>query len=1070
LGRVAVHNGDEVNPLTGSGQRLLAVLVAAGPEGITAEKIAEEIWATRQPDPWRPALRMAVARLRKQLPEHWDIVSASGSYRLVEGTGFVDAWRLQEIAARRVDIDDADIEWILAGPPFDDVDSLEVVSSSAQSLQILQVSVIERFCHQQPKTVSPAASGALASLLRDHPYNDRLAIIVGNALAHAGRRAEALLAIRSFSEIFTAEYGYVPDPIEAFMASEGDVPVTDEPVTEAAPAPRPRPIARVLSALLETPLVGRRNELACLSSTRGALVTGVSGVGKSRLLAELIVQSAEAETTFVIGEELLELPLAAFAVALPEIRESLITDQVGTGNNDSDIERSAATRAWPVVLAHLESRSKLRSQRVVVDDAHLLDTASLGLLRLLIRSTTDADITFVVCGRSDHDGADWVDLLRDAERVGLDPLELDGLKVNDLELLLGREFPDANYRARRGLAVDLHDVSGGLPAIALPLIAAVDPKALTLPDDVIEPSTITTISGDKPERFGEVLAAAAVLGHQFSIGALISLTELDETTIFRSLDVLWSGGLIVETEDPDQVRFRHALIRRSVLAGIPRFRSGQLHRRAGELTDDPHERANHQVAAGMLVPAATQAESLRRSAELYAGRRQWRKVSAQIRRIAAIGDEHLDFESLTLWSTALDRSGADGSDVRRDAFDRAVALNRWDAALDAALSGLPAAEKPDGDLARIAMLEEVPAERLERHRHFDLAYNLGRQHVLAGNTGEVKQYADRAAALARDDQQVGLSHLLQWNATRHFGPSAHEIPPGVAERGSLDIRTRVVQINAINLAERGDFVGSRWESDRFLELALEFGDPLRIWHANAMQSMFRLDNCEFEQVEGEIAKNLRFAELHDIQQGIPNYVGSRVILFDFQDRLADLSESLEPFRGTLAQMVIGRAALVLADGATKPDFEPSDPDTAAEIRSLLAVIHEHPGSTLSLLSVLLLSRYIPGAAPEFVEPTRALLEPFEDRPILAGFGAASFGPTTRYVAQLAADSDERQKLITQSIDAADLHGPLLWRIRCRLDHAELGHADSLEEAVDLARGTEMADVVARFAARISSDL
>ena len=279
-----------------------------------------------------------------------------------------------------------------------------------------------------------------------------------------------------------------------------------------------------------------------------------------------------------------------------------------------------------------------------------------------------------------------------------------------------------------------------------------------------------------------------------------------------------------------------------------------------------------------------------------------------------------------------------------------------------------------------------------------------------------------------------------------------------------------MQINAINLAERGDFVGSRWESDRFLELALEFGDPLRIWHADAMQSMFRLDNCQFEEVEGEIAKNLRFAELHDIQQGIPNYVGSRVILFDFQDRLAELAESLEPFRGTLAQMVIGRAALVLVDGATKVDFEPSHPETAAEIRSLLAVIHEHPGSTLSLLSILLLSRYIPEAAPEFVAPTRSLLEPFEDRPILAGFGAASFGPTTRYVAQLTADSDERHKLITKSIDAADLHGPLLWRIRCRLDHAELGHADSLEEAVELARGTEMADVVARFAARTSADL
>ena len=101
FGRVAVHHAEhDSTRLTGSGQKLLAVLVAVGVEGASAERIAEALWGDRQPNPWRPALRMAIARLRKQLPIGWDVAASTGSYRLDTADGWVDACGSSRLSKR----------------------------------------------------------------------------------------------------------------------------------------------------------------------------------------------------------------------------------------------------------------------------------------------------------------------------------------------------------------------------------------------------------------------------------------------------------------------------------------------------------------------------------------------------------------------------------------------------------------------------------------------------------------------------------------------------------------------------------------------------------------------------------------------------------------------------------------------------------------------------------------------------------------------------------------------------------------------------------------------------------
>lgn len=1057
LGRVAVHHGDgETHRLTGSGQRLLAVLVAAGRDGATSERIAEEIWGDAQPDPWRPALRMAVARLRKQLPDGWDIVADGGFYRITTAEGWIDAWRLEVVAASDEPIDEGDLTWMLAGRPFGDIDLLEMVGASTQNLQILQLTIAERFCGQEPATMAMATCSALTAMLRDHPYNDGLALAVSVAMAGCGWRTEALLALTSFAETYADEIGAVPADIAAFLSSGGYEGV-DQRSSAALLAPERVPeLAKELRHLVESPLLGRTAELdAIQSSSSGVLIAGARGSGKSRLLAEVILADASAETTYIVGDDQLDLPLGPFAFALPSLRDELLA-QVEDDAIGADDLTSAATRAWRIVLAHLEDKSSKKRQRLIVDDAHLLDAASLGLLRLLIRSNLSTQITLVVSGRNDVDDAQWIGLMRDAGRAGLELIELGGLELAELDLMVLQQFPEATLQARHGLAIEVQDASGGLPAVAVPLIEAADRESLALPEQLVGGSALAGITSTLSDDAPNVIAAAAILGYEFSIGALITLTELDEATIFGLLDELWSTRLIVETDDPDRVRFRHVLVQRAFVDTVPLFRRGQLHRRAADLTDDPHQIASHQVNASSLVPPDITAASLRKSAEIYAARRQWRNVSRELQRLEDLPGNHLDSSSHTMWAAALDQSGSDGSAHRRTGYALAVDNDDWEGALDAALSGLPEAERPDGDQERVDMLEGIAAEDLSENRRFDLALNLSRQHSLLGNAGQVLEHTRQALAYARNPAQEGESHIMRWMATRHVEPVAHPIPNDLDGNASPGLLMRLAQINALNLAETGDFAGSRVEAERFEALAQQIGDPLRIWQAQGLRSMYLINDGEISAAQALALENLEFAQVHKLQQGALSYLGQRIFIKDCLGQLVDLAEELAPYRSELARVAIGRASLAVHDDSVGKDV-------SSEIRKLLDHLHAGTITTLSLLTTVLIARFVVRDAPESIDKTRALLQQFGDNPLLTSVGGVSFGPTTRYVAQLTEDREDKDALIVQSIAAADRQGPLLWRVLTRLDYATQGSKESLLEARELAAGTDLEPIVERRA-------
>ncbi|MGQ0575030.1 MAG: LuxR C-terminal-related transcriptional regulator [Pseudonocardia sp.] len=164
------------------------------------------------------------------------------------------------------------------------------------------------------------------------------------------------------------------------------------------------------------PLVGRREELTLLAAaltddrTRGVVLSGAAGVGKTRLATELVERAASAHgraTAWASGNRSFgDIPFGAFAHLLP----------------GSDVATIGPLDVMRRARAELVRRSGGRPLLLGVDDAHLLDEASAGLVHQLVASGAAFVVVTVRAGEPAPTSIRglWRDEL--AERFELRPL------------------------------------------------------------------------------------------------------------------------------------------------------------------------------------------------------------------------------------------------------------------------------------------------------------------------------------------------------------------------------------------------------------------------------------------------------------------------------------------------------------------------------------------------------------------------------------------------------------------------------------------------------------------------
>src|SRR2546421_293692 len=412
-------------------------------------------------------------------------------------------------------------------------------------------------------------------------------------------------------------------------------------------------------------MVGRDAELRQLTrlftSARPqvAMVAGEPGIGKSRLISELLA-SLPADTPVLLGQaepgslgrpyELLQAALEGAGAAAPEHLAAL-----------TDAGRSAVERlhAGVSVVARLIGE---RPAVVVFEDLHWADSESAALFErvadlpghLLLGGTYRPE---EVAPRLPVAGL----LARLERRHAVTNLWLDRLGPAETTALLanatGHPVP---YR----VAMALHQRAGGNPFFLEELLRDPAGGDLEKLDEQPLPWSLAEVLrrqlGELDPAARRIAEAAAVLGQRVPFDLLATVTGEGEADLIAVLRELVARGVLTESDD-DEFSFRHALLREALTGQL----LGRQRRRLHEAALDAL------LATGEADPAlvAHHARGAGRYADMIAAAR--RGTASYL----AIGSA---YQALQLAELALDELGDDlellaGAAHRRDWAGRAIA-------------------------------------------------------------------------------------------------------------------------------------------------------------------------------------------------------------------------------------------------------------------------------------------------------------------------------------------------------------------------------------------------------------
>ncbi|MEM5330948.1 AAA family ATPase [Paraburkholderia sp. JHI2823] len=364
-----------------------------------------------------------------------------------------------------------------------------------------------------------------------------------------------------------------------------------------------------------TPLVGRAAELDMIKrrweqsiegEMRCVLLTGEPGIGKSRVLRALCDSIAEdthaivslhcsayyrnspfwpvqrwLQRTFGVGpdasdashRERIETGIARLGLDADETLLVLTTLLgVPTGARYSAVDTSSPSfkrRVLDVLVAVLETSTRVQPVLVVVEDAHWIDPSSLEFVRLVVERLVSARLMVLITARPEF-APGWT-------YPHLAKLDLDRLSRSDCIAMIerltgGKRLPD--------LILDqIVSKTDGVPLFVEELTKAVlqgdllqdagasyelksTPQVMAIPD-TLQGSLLSRLDRLEP-AVKETAQVAATVGREFGRKLLGLIVSRSENELRESLDRLIAAEIIVPASgklaEGDAFLFRHALI------------------------------------------------------------------------------------------------------------------------------------------------------------------------------------------------------------------------------------------------------------------------------------------------------------------------------------------------------------------------------------------------------------------------------------------------------------------------------------------------------------------------------
>lgn len=425
-----------------------------------------------------------------------------------------------------------------------------------------------------------------------------------------------------------------------------------------------KPVSVHRQALLELPLISRNAEFRELkriladiisgsSSGHAVLIVGEAGIGKSRLISELIKSSSRSSVLRLqclnrekhsmlqpvinsVRELLSRRPIESVlerklrnrqsldAQSREEIKQTIellmSSTSIDMVQGEAQIERK---NLFNILFRYLEVVISDRIKLIVLEDVHWADPTTLEFLSLVIDRLAELKILLVITSRAGEipsclqDGAiqrmnlapltreesiDFVSKLVPAGTLSLQQYEkiadhCDGVPVylRELSLYIAKEGNDSIID-KIGLAVPetLRDL----------LIARVD-----------QLGTSSTI-----------IQSASVFGKEFTAEQIGAISDKQPKEVEQELDSLFDAGILLlrEAAEPRSYQFSHALLADAVYASLLNTSKKNLHAKVADMLDrngnlaehDPEIAAFHYEGAERYEQALTHRELAAKRAAL----------------------------------------------------------------------------------------------------------------------------------------------------------------------------------------------------------------------------------------------------------------------------------------------------------------------------------------------------------------------------------------------------------------------------------------------------------------------
>jgi DNA-binding SARP family transcriptional activator len=220
LGPVEVIFEGRPVPVVGRKKRtVLAALVLAVDHAVPVDHLVAAVWGDDPPPSSRATLQGYISDLRRMLGR--DLIEyEEDAYVLRLSPDAVDQVQFERLVVEAADLLDSDAGRARAlcmealslwqGPPFGDLGDEEFVSLEAQRLEELRLRAMELRLEADIALGRDAdAAAILSGAVHEYPYRERLWFLLMTALAHDGRRVEALRAYQQLVDLLI-EVGLEP--------------------------------------------------------------------------------------------------------------------------------------------------------------------------------------------------------------------------------------------------------------------------------------------------------------------------------------------------------------------------------------------------------------------------------------------------------------------------------------------------------------------------------------------------------------------------------------------------------------------------------------------------------------------------------------------------------------------------------------------------------------------------------------------------------------------------------------------------------------------------------------------